>query len=232
VANHGSDDVSVLLGLGNGTFQAAQNFAAGSGPFSVAAGDFNGTGTPSLAVANGVSNDVSILINTAGPSASSLSPSSIVEGSGDFTLTVLGGHFSSSSTVEWNGTPLPTTFVSSMELQAAVPAADIADEGMASVTVSDPGMTAPLEFSILDNDALTATGYNLAGIEGQQVNGIVATFTDVTYPTNLPDDFTANINWGDGTISAGTVTAQGSFFVVRGIHTYAEKRSYSISVAI
>jgi hypothetical protein len=61
VANQGtfenltySDDssVSVLLGKGDGTFQAAQSFAAGSGPFSVAIGDFNGDGIVDLAVAN------------------------------------------------------------------------------------------------------------------------------------------------------------------------------------
>jgi hypothetical protein len=44
--------VSVLLGNGDGTFQAARNFAAGSRPQSVAVGDFNGDGTLDLAVAN------------------------------------------------------------------------------------------------------------------------------------------------------------------------------------
>jgi hypothetical protein len=89
-----------------------------------------------------------------------------------------------------------------------------------------------VQFSILENDALSATGYNLAGIEGQQINGIVATFTDVTYPTNSPSDFTATINWGDGTTSAGIVTVQGSLFVVRGSHTYTEEGTYSIKVTI
>ena len=51
-ANSFSDNVSVLLGNGDGTFQAAANFAAGNGPWSVAVGDFNGDGKPDLAVAN------------------------------------------------------------------------------------------------------------------------------------------------------------------------------------
>ncbi len=38
---------------------------AGSSPASVATGDFNGDGHPDLAVANGVSNDVTILLYTA-----------------------------------------------------------------------------------------------------------------------------------------------------------------------
>ena len=44
--------VSVLLGNGNGTFQAAVNYAAGNEPDSVAVGDFNGDGKADLAVAN------------------------------------------------------------------------------------------------------------------------------------------------------------------------------------
>ena len=52
----------MLLGNGDGTFQAAVNYAAGSRPYSVAVGDFNGDGKPDLAVANGSSNDVSVLL--------------------------------------------------------------------------------------------------------------------------------------------------------------------------
>ena len=63
VANGRSNDVSVLLGNGDGTFQAAQAFGAGGGPRSVAVGDFNGDGVPDLAVANANSNNVSVLIN-------------------------------------------------------------------------------------------------------------------------------------------------------------------------
>src|SRR6266852_5282879 len=51
VANALSQDVSVLLGNGDGTFQVAQNFAAGFGPCSVAVGDFNRDGWQDLVVA-------------------------------------------------------------------------------------------------------------------------------------------------------------------------------------
>jgi hypothetical protein len=47
------------------SFTAATNFAAGDGPFSVAAGDFNGDGKQDLAVANTFSNNVSILLGNA-----------------------------------------------------------------------------------------------------------------------------------------------------------------------
>src|SRR3989440_597917 len=62
VANRGSNDVSVLVGNGDGTFQAALTFAAGSGPSSVAAGDFNGDGKLDLAVASRGSSLVSVLL--------------------------------------------------------------------------------------------------------------------------------------------------------------------------
>ena len=44
--------MSVLLGNGNGTFQAAVELRCGRYPRSVAVGDFNGDGKADLAVAN------------------------------------------------------------------------------------------------------------------------------------------------------------------------------------
>src|SRR5260370_15075148 len=61
VANNVSNNVSVLLGNGDGTFQAPQNFGGGSGPVSVAVGDFNGDGWLDIVVANQDSNNVSVL---------------------------------------------------------------------------------------------------------------------------------------------------------------------------
>src|SRR5712692_4160815 len=60
VANQDSNDVSVLIGNGDGSFQVARNFAVGSFLWSVAVGDFNGNGRLDLAVANG--NGVSVLL--------------------------------------------------------------------------------------------------------------------------------------------------------------------------
>jgi len=57
-----TDDVSVLLGNGDGTFQAAVNYGAGVGAQVTAIGDFNGDDVPDLAVANSGSNNVSVLL--------------------------------------------------------------------------------------------------------------------------------------------------------------------------
>jgi VCBS repeat-containing protein len=68
VANTGSEagsgDVSVLLGGAGGGFGAATNFAAGDFPRSVAVGDFDGDSDPDVAVANELSDNVSVLLNT------------------------------------------------------------------------------------------------------------------------------------------------------------------------
>lgn len=67
-----------------------------------------------------------------------LIPAATVPGSAGFTLTVNGTGFVTGAVVDWNGTALPTTFVSSSRLTAAVPAANVAKLGTASVTVVNP----------------------------------------------------------------------------------------------
>ena len=57
------DSVSVLIGIGDGTFEAQVEYPVGDRPYSVAIGDFDGDGVPDLAVANwGNSDAVSVLI--------------------------------------------------------------------------------------------------------------------------------------------------------------------------
>jgi hypothetical protein len=54
VANQNSNNASVLLGDGDGSFQTARNFGVGNNTSSIAVGDFNGDGRPDLAVSPAV----------------------------------------------------------------------------------------------------------------------------------------------------------------------------------
>lgn len=81
-------------------------------------------------------------------------------------------------------------------------------------------------------------GVNVSTTEGKLVpaSTIVATFTD-TNPGAAITDFTAVINWGDGTVSPGTISQVGGsstqFEVTpTGGHTYAEEGMYPITVLI
>src|SRR5882724_7809368 len=99
------------------------------GTYSIALGATNGNGTGTLLL--------TLTINAA-PTISSLSPTCATAGGPQFTLTVNGTNFVSTSTVKWNVTALTTTFVSSTQLTATVPALLIATAGTASVTVVNP----------------------------------------------------------------------------------------------
>ena len=72
------------------------------------------------------------------PAISSLSPASAAAGGAAFTLTVNGSGFDSASVVRWNDSSRATTFVSSTQLTASIPAGDIATGGTATVTVFNP----------------------------------------------------------------------------------------------
>jgi FG-GAP-like repeat len=88
VAGNGKT-VSVLLGNGDGTFQAHVDYGTGNGPQSVAVGDFNGDHAQDLAVAN-LGSTVSVLLNTGGTRlslTSSANPSTLGE-SVTFTTSV------------------------------------------------------------------------------------------------------------------------------------------------
>src|ERR1700685_3319417 len=72
------------------------------------------------------------------PTMSSISPSNIQIAGTPFTLTANGSNFASSSAIQLNGTSLPTTFVSTSQLTAQVPAANIAVPADSTVTVMTP----------------------------------------------------------------------------------------------
>ena len=67
-----------------------------------------------------------------------LSPSDVVAGGGDFTLTLNGAGFVDKTVVQWNGQARTTTVVSSGVITAAILAADIAKPGTVSISTLNP----------------------------------------------------------------------------------------------
>ncbi len=95
------------------------------------------------------------------PTLTGLTPASDYAGDSGFTITVAGTGFAVNSTVQWNGAPRPTTFVSDTQLTAQILGADIATASAAEVTVATPtpggGTSAPQAFFITATQT-TVTG--------------------------------------------------------------------------
>jgi trimeric autotransporter adhesin len=92
------------------------------------------------------------------PNLSSFAPQSAFAGASTVTLAVNGSNFSNASTVNWNGTSLPTTLVSGSQLTATVDASLLAAPGSADVTVNNAspggGVSGSLPFGIFQTVAL------------------------------------------------------------------------------
>lgn len=89
------------------------------------------------------------------PIENALSPVGVADGAPAFVLDVQGSNFVPGSTVNWNGLPRPTTFISDSELQAAISTSDVVAPQLAAITVSSPapggGSSAPLSFTVGSN---------------------------------------------------------------------------------
>ena len=97
------------------------------------------------------------------------SSSNPIAGGPAFHLNLLGGGFLSGAVVNWNGTPLATTFASPAQLTATVPAGNSTTAGTASITVTNPGpgggvsnpywfpITTPSEWLSLDRSDLSSS---------------------------------------------------------------------------
>jgi hypothetical protein len=168
----------------------------------------------------------------------SLSQNSAPEGSASVLLTVNGSGFLSNPTVLWNGMHVGTSFISSTQLQALIPASDLTDEGTASVSVAElvngsfTQTSNTMSFTITEAPISGTAGAAISGVAGQAVSGTVATFTDAGGPEAL-SDYSATINWGDSSTSNGTISGpSGGVFSVSGSHTYAAAGTFTVSVMI
>lgn len=113
-----------------------------------------------------------------------------------------------------------------------------ADEGTFTTTVTvteinPSGATASgsATATVAEGDALSGTPVAISAQQGVAFTGAVATFSD-TDTANVAGDFTATIDWGDGTTTAGTVAGGGGTFTVSGTHTYAATGPFPVTVTL
>jgi fibronectin-binding autotransporter adhesin len=103
-------------------------------------------------------------------------------------------------------------------------------------TTNDPNLADnSASLTTVVNDApLTAQGHDVSSSLGAKTftNVAVATFTDANLAATA-SDFTATVNWGDGTIGAAQIVANmnGTFSVIAS-HTYKDSKISSYSLAI
>jgi hypothetical protein len=83
-----------------------------------------------------------------------------------------------------------------------------------------------------DPPSIMAIAGTISGDESSTLTGVtVATFTD-SDATLAAGDFTAVIDWGDGTTSAGSVALVGATFAVTGTHAYQDEGHYTVGVTV
>jgi hypothetical protein len=87
--------------------------------------------------------------------------------------------------------------------------------------------------TIADAKLTAGAAKSFVATGAQASTPVVASFTDAAGAQAKAADFTAAINWGDGTSSAGTLTQTGAgAFDVSGTHTYATAGTKALTIAV
>jgi uncharacterized protein (TIGR03118 family) len=209
------------------------------------------TGLPVTVVVNDVGGNQTVVASSANVADASLTPSpltlSATEGAAfsgqvatftdanpnatadNFTATIIWGDGTGSSP----GT-VTTAAGGGFIVTGSHTYAEEASKLPVTVTIGDGGGSTAVAASKANvNDApLTAGNVTFTATEGIAYNGVVATFTDADPAGNL-SDYSASINWGDGSNSTGVVSsAAGGGFVVTGSHTYSEAATKTATVTV
>ena len=155
IVNQGTNNVTMLLGKGDGTLTEASgspiSSGIGNGPVAIAAGDLNGDAKPDLAVVNQTDNTVSVLLNN-----------------GDATFTA-----SASSPLQTGAGTSPT----------GIAIADFNQDGLADIAVTNGGANSFSVFVGISGGLFTLAFQPPAGPVGSTPTAIVAgTFATGGFP--------------------------------------------------
>ena len=191
----------------------------------IPASDIATGGTLAITVFNaspggGMSNPATLMVNNPAPRITSISPDAAAAGSPAFTLIINGSGFVTTSVVRFAGNDLPTSFVTSSQLSAVVPASSLAGAATVPVTVFNPapggGTSNAATFSITNptpvianitpNQALAAGPSFTLTVNGSGfVSGLVVRVNGQDRQTNF-----VNGTQLTATILASDITAGGT----------------------
>jgi hypothetical protein len=161
----------------NGSALATTYVSAGTLTATIPASDFITPGNEQITVTNPApctagSNSATFAVNYPTPTLTSIGPNQVTVGySGPLTLTVIGAQFYPQSVIKWNGTALPTTYVSAGALTATIPASDFVSLGSFPITVTNPapggGSSSSQTFRVIPNPTpvLTSISSNEVGAD-------------------------------------------------------------------
>jgi phospholipase C len=138
-----------------------------------------------------------------------LVPAAAAPGSAQFTLTVNGFNFISGATVNWNGTPLATTFVNADQLKATVPAGNLTSAKTAWITVTNPapggGVSSAANFHVVN-----AVGSLSLSRADFPVGNTPKWISVADFNGDQKQDL-AVANFGDNTVTVYTGNGDGTF---------------------
>ena len=162
---NGTGFVSTSVVKFNGAAKSTTFVSATQLTAAITAADIATAGTASVTVTNpapggGTSGILSFTINGSTLTLTSIAPASTTVGGAAFTLTITGNGFVTGATVNFGTSPAITpSSVTSTQIVASIPAADIAAAGTVNVTVTNPaaGGTSNAQTFTINNPAPTET---------------------------------------------------------------------------
>lgn len=156
------------------------------------------------------------------PTISTLTPNTTKAGVGDFTISILGTNFISSTIVQLESQSLPTTYISSTQLTAVIPSLQILNSGSPKITVVSPtpggGTSNSLVFTITSVPVTTIKKILFDASHGETAgNADWVIDSDNTIPQRTPTPAASLINSSTlETYWTGALSSWGIGLVKRG----------------